>query len=144
MSVVHNYTWLYQILSWHIQSYTRLDMKHMYFLSLKSLMLICQIPTVMSTQMLKSWNIVKGALAEWSRHPSSTSQVSSSIPYGNKFLDWVKKNPLASPHAKTQVKALPICGYGTWRRPGTHMGLCGPCVRVGEGFGVFSACIRSS
>jgi hypothetical protein len=36
---------------------------------------------------------------EWSRHPSSTSQLLGLIPRGNEFLGWVKKNPL-SPHAK--------------------------------------------
>jgi hypothetical protein len=41
-----------------------------------------------------------------------TSQVPVSIPHGNKFPDWVKKNPLASPHAKAQVQALSSCGYG--------------------------------
>jgi hypothetical protein len=45
--------------------------------------------------------------------------------------------PCASPKAKAQAKALPSCGYGAWHWLGTHMALCGPCVRVGEGFGGF-------
>jgi hypothetical protein len=45
------------------------------------------------------------------RQPSSTSQVLGSTPNGSEFLGWVKKNLLASPHVKAQVKTLPSRGY---------------------------------
>jgi hypothetical protein len=73
----------------------------------------------------------------WLRHPSSTSQVLGSIPRGNAFLDWVRKNLFVSPHVKAQVKALSSYGYSAWRRLGTHMRQCDLCVRVGEEFGDF-------
>jgi hypothetical protein len=44
---------------------------------------------------------------------------------------------LTSPHAKAQVKARPSYGNGVWHQLDTHMGLCDPCVRVGERFGGF-------
>jgi hypothetical protein len=47
---------------------------------------------------------------------SSSSQVPGSVPCGNEFSDWVKKNPLTSPHAKALVKALPSCA---WHSHGT-------------------------
>jgi hypothetical protein len=78
-------------------------------------------------------NVVKGALAEWSRHPGSTFQVPGSTSSGSKFLSWVKKIP--SPHhtSKHRLRFCPATTMGHW--PGTHIGLCDSCVMVGEGFG---------
>jgi hypothetical protein len=78
-------------------------------------------------------------LAEWSKHPSSTFQVLGSIPSGSE-LPGVKKNPLASPHVKAPVKALPSHGYRspTWYSHEIVWPLCK------GGRGVFSACVRMS
>jgi hypothetical protein len=79
-------------------------------------------------------------LAEWSRHPSSTFQVPTSS--GNEFSGWVKKisSPLYT--SKHKLRFCPVTTTG--RRPGTYMGLCDICVRVGEGFRVFSTHVRKS
>jgi hypothetical protein len=50
------------------------------------------------------------------------------------ILALVKKIPLPLHMPKHRFKTL----------PSTHMGLCGPCVRVGEGFGDSLAYVRSS
>jgi hypothetical protein len=56
--------------------------------------------------------------------PSSNSRGSEFDSLWERISALVKKIPLPLQMSKHRFKAL----------PSTHMGLCGPCVRVGEGF----------